>query len=123
MGRCRSSECPAAGAVDVGVGDQRLAQASERGGTMDAKLFVTVFVTVFLAEIADKTQVATVLYATQSGNDKVTVFLGSAIALVIASAIAVFAGAMFSHWLNPRYVSWVAGGAFILVGIWVLVSK
>lgn len=89
---------------------------------MDAKLFATVFVTVFFAEVADKTQVATVLYATQGGHDKLTVFLGSAIALVVASAMAVFAGALLSHWLNPRYVSWVAGVAFILVGVWVLAS-
>ncbi|HEX9594334.1 MAG TPA: TMEM165/GDT1 family protein [bacterium] len=89
---------------------------------MDTKLFATVFVTVFLAEIADKTQVATLLYATRGGNDRLTVFLGSAAALVVASAIAVFAGVLLSHWLNPKYVSWVAGAAFILVGVWVLVA-
>ncbi|MGD2062523.1 MAG: TMEM165/GDT1 family protein [Nitrospirota bacterium] len=90
---------------------------------MDAKLFATVFVTVFLAEIADKTQVATLLYATQGGNDRFTVFLGSAAALVVASAIAVFAGALLSHWLNPKYVSWIAGASFIVVGVWVLSSR
>jgi len=89
---------------------------------MDIKLLVTVFATVFLAEIADKTQVATVLYATQSDNHKLTVFAGSALALVLSSALAVFVGALLSQWLNPRYVSWFAGTAFILVGVWVLAT-
>jgi len=89
---------------------------------MDLKLLVTVFATVFLAEIADKTQVATVLYATQGDNHKLTVFAGSALALVLSSALAVFVGAVLSQWLNPRYVSWFAGTAFILVGVWVLAT-
>ena len=89
---------------------------------MDMKLLVTVFTTVFLAEIADKTQVATVLYATQGDSHKLTVFAGAALALVLSSALAVFAGALLSQWLNPRYVSWFAGTAFILVGVWVLAT-
>ena len=89
---------------------------------MDIRLLVTVFATVFLAEIADKTQVATVLYATQGDNHKLTVFAGAALALVLSSALAVFAGALLSQWLNPRYVSWFAGTAFILVGVWVLAT-
>ena len=89
---------------------------------MDMKLFATVFTTIFLAEIADKTQVATVLYATRGDHHKLTVFAGAAVALVLSSALAVFAGALLSHWLNPRYISWLAGAAFILVGLWVLAT-
>jgi len=89
---------------------------------MDLKLLVTVFTTVFLAEIADKTQVATLLYASEPGNSRFTVFLGAAAALVAASAMAVFAGALVGRWLDPRTVSWIAGAAFIGVGIWVLVT-
>ena len=89
---------------------------------MDIKLFATVFVTIFLAEIADKTQLATVLYATQGDHHKLTVFAGAAAALVLSSALAVFVGALLAHWLNPRYLSWLAGIAFILVGVWVLAT-
>jgi len=85
---------------------------------MDLKLLVTVF----LAEIADKTQVATLLYASEPGNSRLTVFLSAAAALVAASAMAVFAGALVGRWLDPRTVSWIAGAAFIAVGIWVLVT-
>lgn len=84
---------------------------------MDFKLLGTVFVTVFLAEIADKTQLATLLYASNSPQNKLTVFAGSALALVLASAIAVLAGALLSHVASSKYISWLAGTGFILVGI------
>jgi len=59
---------------------------------MDFKLLLTVFSTVFAAEIADKTQVATFLYASNAAHAKMTVFIGSALALVVASGPAVFFG-------------------------------
>jgi len=89
---------------------------------MDLKLFATVFTTVFMAEIADKTQIATVLYASNAQHGKMSVFLGSALALCLASAIAVFAGSALSHWINGRALTRVAGIAFIAVGIWTLLK-
>ncbi|UCE72307.1 MAG: TMEM165/GDT1 family protein [Nitrospiraceae bacterium] len=85
---------------------------------MDTKLFATIFATVFLAEIADKTQIATILYASNTQHNKLVVFLGSALALCLASAIAVFAGSMLSQWINGKVMSRVAGSLFIIVGIW-----
>lgn len=87
---------------------------------MDLKLFATVFGTIFIAEIADKTQLATLLYATNAQHSKLTVFIGSALALVVASAIAVFAGSLLSHWLNEKLMVRIAGAAFIVVGVWTL---
>lgn len=87
---------------------------------MDLKLFSTVFITIFIAEIADKTQIATVLYASNAGHSKVAVYLGSALALCLASAIAVFAGAALSQWISGKILTRLAGSAFILVGIWTL---
>ncbi|NIR58884.1 MAG: TMEM165/GDT1 family protein [Gammaproteobacteria bacterium] len=89
---------------------------------MDWKLLATVFGTVFLAEIADKTQLATVLFASNAEHDRLVVFLGAALALTAASAIAVFAGALLAHWINPRYVSVLAGAAFVALGIWMVVK-
>ena len=89
---------------------------------MKIKLLLTVFVTIFLAEIADKTQVATLLYASQSKNNKLSVFVGSALALIIATAIAVYIGSLLSKWVNSKYLSWFAGIAFILVGIWIILK-
>jgi putative Ca2+/H+ antiporter (TMEM165/GDT1 family) len=88
---------------------------------LDWKLFLTVYGTVFLAEIGDKTQLATMLYAAGSGS-RMTVFLGSALALVLASAIGVLAGAALSRVVQGRTLSMIAGIGFVAVGIWVLVK-
>ncbi len=87
---------------------------------MNVKLTLTVFTTVFLAEIADKTQIATFLYASDSANSRVAVWIGAVAALVITSTIAVFAGSYLSQWLNEKIMARIAGTAFILVGIWTL---
>ena len=87
---------------------------------MDLKLLMTVFGTVFLAEIADKTQIATLLFASKAQQEKLTVFFGSAFALILASAIAVTVGGALSHWIPPKYMSYIAGVCFIGVGIWIL---
>ena len=90
---------------------------------MDIKLFFTVFATVFMAEIADKTQIATFLYASQAKYSKITVFLGSSLALICASAMAVFIGAALSEYLNPKYLCWFSGSAFIIIGLWIIITS
>ena len=88
---------------------------------MDAKLLLTVFSTVFLAELGDKTQLATFLYAAEAENAKWTVFLGASSALVLSSALGVLLGGAVSQLLSPRALSWIAGVGFIAVGVWTLV--
>jgi len=87
---------------------------------MNLQLILTVFTTVFLAEIADKTQVATFLYASDNGNSKLEVWIGAVAALAVASTIAVFAGSYLSQWLNEKIMAKIAGTAFILVGVWTM---
>lgn len=89
---------------------------------MDIKLFATVFGTVFVAELGDKTQLATLLYASNAAHPKLTVFAASAAALVLASALGVLAGSFVAEYVNPKVMRWVAGLGFIAVGLWVLVS-
>ena len=90
---------------------------------MDPKLFLTVFSTVFVAEIGDKTQLATLLYAADASHPKLTVFAASAAALVLTSALGVLAGSLIADHVNPRVVRWVAGLGFIAVGVWVLLAR
>ncbi len=87
---------------------------------MDLRLFATVFSTIFVAELGDKTQLATFLYAADAHNPKLTVFVASAAALVLTSALGVMAGAFISEHVGPKALSWAAGAGFVLVGIWTI---
>jgi putative Ca2+/H+ antiporter (TMEM165/GDT1 family) len=89
---------------------------------MDWKLLFTVFTTIFIAEIGDKTQLATLLYASGAEVSRLTVFLGAALALILTSALGVLMGAALSQYINPKYLAWVAGVGFIAVGIWTIVK-
>jgi len=90
---------------------------------MDLKLFATVFATIFVAEIGDKTQLATLLYASDAAHPKWTVFAAAASALVLASAVGVLAGSVVSEYVSPKVVRWIAGLGFIAVGVWVLLGR
>jgi len=90
---------------------------------MDPKLFATVFATIFVAELGDKTQLATLLYASAAAHPKWTVFAASASALVLASAVGVLAGSVVSEYVSPKVVRWIAGLGFIAVGVWVLLGR
>ena len=89
---------------------------------MDIRLVLTVFGIVFLAELGDKTQLATLLFASKSPGNLFAVFVGASLALVVASAIGVLAGAVLAQYLNPRLLTYMAGAGFILIGIWTLWS-
>lgn len=87
---------------------------------MEWKLFATIFASIFIAELADKTQLVTLLFAADREVSKWLVFAGSASALVVASAIGVLAGSLLSQVINVKYMSVVAGAGFILIGAWTL---
>jgi putative Ca2+/H+ antiporter (TMEM165/GDT1 family) len=89
---------------------------------MDWKVFATVFGTVFLAELGDKTQLATLLFASKGAAALWTIFLAASTALVLTSAIGVAAGALVSQFLNPKYLSYAAGVGFIAIGAWTLIQ-
>jgi len=87
---------------------------------VDFKLFITTFGLVFLAELGDKTQLAT-LSLSANYNSKISVFLGSALALIVSSLFAVLFGAGLSRLLPPNYIQIGAGIFFIVIGIWMLI--
>ncbi len=88
---------------------------------MTIKIFLTIFITVLFAELGDKTQLATLLFATDKENSKLMVFLAAAAALVVATGLAVLIGSNMEKYINPKYLSWVAGTGFILIGIWTII--
>jgi putative Ca2+/H+ antiporter (TMEM165/GDT1 family) len=89
---------------------------------MDLKLMGTTFLAVFLAELGDKTQLATLTFAA-SGQSRWAVFIGSAAALVATSAIAVLAGEAITRVVSPLLLKRLAGLAFVVIGAWVLWSS
>lgn len=87
---------------------------------MDFKVLATVFMSVFVAELGDKTQLATLLFAADKDASKLTVFIGAALALVMTSAIGVLAGSAVSQYISPKALQYLAGIGFIAIGLWTL---
>jgi putative Ca2+/H+ antiporter (TMEM165/GDT1 family) len=89
---------------------------------MDWKLVVSAFVSIFMAEIGDKTQLAALSLAA-GGKSKLAVFIGSATDLCATSAIAVLAGEGVSRVVSPLWLRRIAGAVFIVLGVLFLVTR
>ena len=89
---------------------------------MDLKILTTVFTSVFIAELGDKTQLATMLFAADKDASKLTVFCGASLALILTSAIGVAAGSVISQYVDQKTLQFAAGLGFIGIGIWTLVK-
>ena len=80
----------------------------------------TIFLSVFLAELGDKTQIATLMFATNSKVSPFSVLVASASALVLSTAIAVLAGTFAKMYLQQIPLKLVSGIVFVLIGIWTI---
>jgi putative Ca2+/H+ antiporter (TMEM165/GDT1 family) len=87
---------------------------------MDLKLLATVFASVFVAELGDKTQLATMLFSAEAAGSRMSVFLAASAALVVATAIGVLAGGFIAQHVSPAALKTVAGAGFIAIGVWTL---
>lgn len=84
------------------------------------KQFWVVFLSVLIAEIGDKTQLATMGFSTQQQLSAWQVFLASSMALVVSSGIAVVAGSAITRVVPIWTLRIAAGLGFIGIGIWTL---
>ena len=82
---------------------------------MNRTLFLSAFVSVFIAELGDKTQLATLALASQ-GKSRLIVFAGSALALVASSTLAVLAGEALARTVPPTWIKRAAGALFLVLG-------
>ena len=82
-----------------------------------------VFLSVFLAELGDKTQLATLLFAADQKLSRVGVFAAASAALVFSSLLAVLFGAQISRIVSPSTLKVMAGLGFIGIGLWMLVGE
>lgn len=79
-----------------------------------------VFVTVFLAELGDKTQLATVLFAAERDTRPVLVFVAASAALVASTGLAVALGATAERYLTMIPLKLIAGIGFVAIGLWTI---
>lgn len=86
---------------------------------MDWKPLVSTFVLLLLAELGDKTQLAVISQAAKFGAP-VLVFIGAALALLLVTALGVTLGHLGAAVLPRELLRWLAGGAFIVMGVLML---
>jgi putative Ca2+/H+ antiporter (TMEM165/GDT1 family) len=89
---------------------------------MDWKIFGTAFLTLFLAELGDKTQLA-VITMTASTESKISIFLGATLALIVVTAVGVLIGGALSEWVPTEWLQRIVAIAFIAIGVLILFGK
>jgi putative Ca2+/H+ antiporter (TMEM165/GDT1 family) len=97
-----------------------LATSSKKGYLV--RTLLPIFVSIFIAELGDKTQLATLLFATDKNHSRLGVFLAASSALVCSSLLAVLVGSQLTHILAPPTLQAIAGVGFIIIGVWLLVG-
>ncbi len=86
------------------------------------RTLLPIFLSVFLAELGDKTQLATLLFATNEQLSRLSIFIAASSALVCSSLLAVLVGGQLTRLLSPTALQTIAGVGFITIGIWILVG-
>ena len=89
---------------------------------MDWKIIGTAFVTLFLAELGDKTQLAVITMSADT-NSKLSVFIGASVALVLVSLLGVLIGGVLSQWVPTEWLQRIVAVAFIAIGVLMLFGK
>ena len=81
---------------------------------------ITIFITVFLAELGDKTQLATILFSSNKDANSFMVFLVASLALVASTAIAVLLGSYGAKYLDMIPLKLIAGIGFMAIGVFTI---
>ena len=89
---------------------------------MDWKLFGTAFLTLFLAELGDKTQLA-VITMTAKTDSKLSIFLGASLALVLVTLIGILVGGVLAEYVPTEWLQRIVASAFIIIGVLMLFGK
>lgn len=82
-----------------------------------------IFFSILIAELGDKTQLATLLFATDPQLSRVGVFVASALALTVSSFLAVLLGDQIIRVVSPSLLQTLAGVGFLLIGLWILLGN
>jgi len=86
------------------------------------KEMLTVFITIFLSEIADKTQFAVISFATKSKN-LFKIWLAATLAFCMTNFLAVVLGYQINKFFPSSTIKYLSGSVFIIIGIYTILSK
>ncbi len=89
---------------------------------MDLKTFGAVFAAIFVAELADKTQLVGISMTAKSGKP-FTVMAASVSAYLIITALSVTAGAFLARYIRPEYIRYGGGSIFVIIGVLMMLQK
>lgn len=89
---------------------------------MDWSVFSATFLTIFVAEIGDKTQFAALAAASQT-KSTYSVLLATILALSLAGALGVVFGSVLGKYIDPEKMKYLSGTAFVVMGVWILIKK
>ncbi len=89
---------------------------------MDWKIFSTAFITLFLAELGDKTQLAVITMSANT-DSKLSVFIGASLALIAVTALGVLLGGVLTQFVPTEWLQRIVAVAFIAIGVLMLLGK
>ena len=89
---------------------------------MDWKVFGIAFITLFFAELGDKTQLAVITMSAKT-DSKIAVFVGASVALVLVSLLGVLVGSVLSQYVPTEWLQRIVAVAFIVIGVLMLFGK
>ena len=89
---------------------------------MDWKVILTTFVAIFVAEVADKTQMVGIAMASKTLKP-ISVFLGSVSAYALITALSILIGTILGHHIRPEYLRWGGGALFVVIGVLMVFNK
>lgn len=89
---------------------------------MDWKIFLGTFSAIFMAELADKTQIVGIGMSARSGKP-LTVLAGSVSAYIIITAVSVFLGAAFGKYIRPDLIRYIGASIFVIIGLLMFAGK
>jgi putative Ca2+/H+ antiporter (TMEM165/GDT1 family) len=93
-----------------------------KGDHVDLRIFSTTFIAIFLAELADKTQLVGMGMAAKTGKP-LLVYIGSVCAYIIVTAISILLGTLLAKYIRPDLIRYVGAATFVIIGILMLTNK
>lgn len=89
---------------------------------MDWKIFVATFTAIFVAELADKTQLVGIGMSAKTGKPFAVLF-GSIAAYAIVTVFSVLIGTVLGRYLKPEVVKYIGASLFIIIGILMFLDR